>query len=481
MLKNKITMLMNALGVSNDTLAQYAGFDPTNISRLKNGTRTPSADSATIHRLCDAIEKYAADQDCQNILHSVTQEQPLSVWLFGEDTETTGETFSSSQEYSQTSFHSKLDLVMRLADISNADLGRAANIDPSSISRFRTGHRIPKFNNQIVHTICHILIDRILEKERGNELASLISFPGDPFDSDALYVSFLNWLCELPHDNTQLINELITNLKTFSPMTLPKLPALSDVVSEDILSETVPYYTGRSGLWHAVMRFLGNALISGTDRLFLYSDEPMSWLTEDPDFHSKWLVLMALCIQKGIHIHIIHNIDRNIPEMVQAIQSWMPLYLSGMVTSYCNIKTLGNRFCHTVFLCPSKFCIGTFSAAEDGEDYRIWDFYTDDAHVGYYDHIFQTLLRSSSPLVTISQMPQHATSQNIMFPSPKIPPERPDDDEQGIIYQDVSIRIDHVSVTVTQLASSHISFTFSHPFMVNAFQEFVYDINHRDG
>ncbi len=64
MMKDKFNELLDTLDIKKTSnLAVYAGFDRTNISRLKNGSRTPSATSPTIKKLVTGIYLYADDNN----------------------------------------------------------------------------------------------------------------------------------------------------------------------------------------------------------------------------------------------------------------------------------------------------------------------------------------------------------------------------------------------------------------------------------
>ena len=60
--------------------------------------------------------------------------------------------------------------------------------------------------------------------------------------------------------------------------------------------------------------------------LYLFSDQNIDWITADKAFQQKWMSLMIQCVTSGVKIHIIHNIERNLTEIGEAIRSWLPLY-----------------------------------------------------------------------------------------------------------------------------------------------------------
>lgn len=66
---------------------------------------------------------------------------------------------------------------------------------------------------------------------------------------------------------------------------------------------------------------------------------------------------MIQCVTSGVKIHIIHNIERNLVEIGEAIRSWLPLYPSGQIESFYLDGQKNTIFSTTLFLCPGYACI----------------------------------------------------------------------------------------------------------------------------
>ena len=41
-----------------------------------------------------------------------------------------------------------------------------------------------------------------------------------------------------------------------------------------------------------------------------------------------------MCLKKGLHLNIIHNLDRPFNEMMLGLESWVPIYMTGQVSPY---------------------------------------------------------------------------------------------------------------------------------------------------
>ena len=108
------------------------------------------------------------------------------------------------------------------------------------------------------------------------------------------------------------------------------LPTDADAVSANVL----PFY-GNEGKRAAVELFLSRLCATGRSHtLLLYSDEDMSWLYEDAAFRSRWAALLVRILTLGGSIKMIHTVSRNATELLEAVQSWLPVYLVGRIEPY---------------------------------------------------------------------------------------------------------------------------------------------------
>ena len=53
----------------------------------------------------------------------------------------------------------------------------------------------------------------------------------------------------------------------------------------------------------------------------MYSDMPMAEMAKDLDFAKKWMFGMAMLLKKGLHINIVHNLDRSLDELILGLES----------------------------------------------------------------------------------------------------------------------------------------------------------------
>ncbi len=420
---NELLKILDIKKTSN--LAVYAGFDRTNISRIKNGSRIPSASSPTIKKLVQGIYLYADDNNkldrlCGLIGISTDSSrdticQALHLWLYPEisvnDSHRKKNTASKSKRTVPSSSESKpafsgtarfsdrLNSVMLLTGYTNSMLSQLISVDASLISRYRSGTRSPRTNPGIALKLSEALWDKIIRNDAKEELAAIMSLPAESVDETV----FSEWLCEIGSplkSDVSAAESLLKAFESYSVETGIKLPSFEEAADKTALEDRTDVYYGYSGLRRSIIRFLGNAVNEGASRLLLYSDQTMDWMLSDEDFRLKWASLMSECVKRGIRIDIIHNIDRRLEEMNNAIIGWLPLYLSGMIRSFYCIKPSGARFSHTLFLCPGHFCIKACHTLGSEENGR-YSFFTSQKDLAFCLEEFNRLMDNSRPLVNI--------------------------------------------------------------------------------
>ncbi|MCR5106567.1 MAG: hypothetical protein K6B28_00230, partial [Lachnospiraceae bacterium] len=427
MLSENLNLLLNTIGASNVTIADYAGFDRTNISRIRSGKRTPAQSSSTTGKLVEGIYLFLDDRNELSKLCSITGTVPgssaeaikseLTEWLYRDTTETsfTKDTVTTNDKKNNRTkkyltFSERLDAVMTLTDLTNIRLSQLIHIDTSLISRYRNGMRSPQNNPDIAKLLSHTLYERIIKRDLLKEISLIMEI----HEEDIYEELFHLWLYDNKdiHDNVIfLANQLLESFDSL-PTVLDKEQSFGNAEIPFIPKDSRQKYTGNKGLCDAVLRFLHSVLLNNTKELFLYSDEDQSWLMSDRSFLGKWASLMRNCVNNGTNIYIIHNIDRGPEELSQAITSWLPLYLSGRIESFYFRKSDNNRFSHTFFLAPGLACIEGFHVAGT-ESEGIYNYYTDHNDLKILENEFAKMMTHAKKLVSFSPL-EPETDSSVM-------------------------------------------------------------------
>lgn len=299
-------------------------------------------------------------------------------------------------------FYEKFNLLMNLLNIPNNKLAKALSVDPSLISRWRSGSRDPVKNTTYVALISQYLVTHANDKECLYELIRIPSISS----SEELTEALNEWLV-LDHINdSSFVSNFLSHL---THSTFPKpLPFMSEIIEDKPSGKklSVEVFHGNEGKRKGVIRFLSAVITSSKPcDLLLYSDEPMKWLLEDNDFLTKWGMLLNQVIAKGHRIKIIHTIARNSNELIAAIDRWLPLYLTGSIEPYYYPNYQEALFKRTMFIAPGVGAL-TSSAIVDVESMEQL-YYHDANMIAILQKEFDAYLHLCRPLMRIF------TEQNI--------------------------------------------------------------------
>lgn len=264
-------------------------------------------------------------------------------------------------------FNEKLDYIMNLTEVTNSSLARVALLDPSYISRLRRGKRkLPNKQNflaSIVEYFSNIIEKNEKMKEDFLNVISLYYSP-EIINNFELSEIMYEWLAIETNDS--VLNSL--KLMSFSE---------KKVKRNEIANSACHFYYGSEGKREASIRFLNDILSSeNPTTIYLYSEESMKWFYEDPIFNIEISSLLKALLSKNYKIKIIHNVDRDLNELSQALNIWIPVYLSGKIESYYYPLIRDDIYRRTLFIAPGISAISSISVKDKLED--MMSLYTSD-------------------------------------------------------------------------------------------------------
>lgn len=413
MITERIALIFRVLGCSSSDVARFAGCSPSYISLLRSGKRALNPESPSTKLLSRGIFKFAESYSlldklamiCQaNDVSEATLTSIIASWIFQEGEiaylQTTPWPEQSRRRKSASLFGDRLNSTMNVLNLSNANLAKHIHVDDSHISRFRNGLRSPLSNPTLKQTLAEFLFCRAAEKGKLPMMSELMNVNPETLAGNAGLDVFCNWLfSEKGETEASAVGNLLRSIGAFSAGTSMKLEDPYAIPTEALLEKQESVYWGSDGLQKAVIRFL---LESGkkASELCLYSDENMKWLTSNPEYLRKWAALMSICIRNGASIKIIHNIDRNASEMLEAINNWLPLYMTGRIESHAYPKRGDMRFSHTLFLCTGTAAVSGFHV-RGAEDNGYYEYISDSRMRLALEREYNALWSRSEPLIRI--------------------------------------------------------------------------------
>ena len=167
---------------SSKELAEASGLSEGTISRYRKGYRVPGIDSEQLKSLATGLHSLLSDKDVK-----LSEEEIL---------ETLIDSIGNGLSISFDAYIQNLKLLLKSFEISNNELGRKLNYDPSYISRILSGQRRPgdiiKFTEDVAAYIAYQKADEVRPP-------SLSDFFGcdekDISTADGLKKQIEKWLC----------------------------------------------------------------------------------------------------------------------------------------------------------------------------------------------------------------------------------------------------------------------------------------------
>lgn len=249
----------------------------------------------------------------------------------------------------------KLDFLMKLTDTQNSTLGKVLNFDASYISRIRNGKRgVPK-HQPFIEPAAAYFAHRIRKSYQQHVAAEMICpshiWPQTEEDARLLLIA---WLSEGQQDANDPVHRLLSGISDSGTQMIEQLSPLPQTAFTGDMS----FFYGNEGKRKGVELFLSRLCMPGTPQtLLLYSDEDMSWLYEDAHFAKTWASLLVRLISQGCRIKIIHTISRDINDMLEAIQKWIPLYMTGAIEPYFYPKIRDDVYHRTLFIAHDQMAL----------------------------------------------------------------------------------------------------------------------------
>lgn len=296
-------------------------------------------------------------------------------------------------------FCEKLDKLMTIAGVLNSRLAKALNVDTSLISRFRTGARKPSLSSDYYKNIAQYFVERSTMNYQRSALFELlqITYDENKNNADFLKNALTKWLTEENSDADRAFDSLLSKISDFEV----KAPVISGFSVDTGKVVNARSYYGIEGKRKAVIQFLVQILKNEKPcTLFLYSDECIDWITEDEAYRQKWSLLLANVLMKGNRIKIIHTINRDLCEMIAAIESWLPLYITGSIEPYYYPKYCPGIFRRTIFIAENTIALTSQSiVSSEAKSANI--IYTDKKMLNALTIEFNAYLDLCKPLMQI--------------------------------------------------------------------------------
>ena len=386
--KNLLNIYLQELNCTPKQLSKVSGLSQTVISRYRNGERIPLKDSKQLTKLITALFNIAQENNkTQYTLDRISNDFNSTL---------------SSDDFDYTTFSNKLNTLITLLNINTNEMAKYIVFDASHISRIKNGKAKPSNPVEFSNKICSYIFNKCNNVDTINRIATIIDNEKNKLTSENLYNTLLTWLTSETTPTKNNVSDFLYNLDTFD------LEDYIKVIKFDKLKvPSIPFYKAKTKHYYGIEEmkegelnfFKATVLAKSKEDIFMCSHMPMEDMAKDTEFGKKWMLAIAMCLKKGHHINIIHNVDRPFNEMMLGLESWIPIYMTGQVSPYYLKDIKNSIYNHLDYVSGTSALTG--ECIKGYHNKGMYYLTTNKNEVKYYREKSDLLLKKAKPLMEI--------------------------------------------------------------------------------
>lgn len=386
--KEVLNEYLKELNCSSKKLSNESGLSESVISRYRSGERTPVKNSEQLNKLTKALFNIAKDNGKNKYTFDKIESDFNSTL--------------ASDNFDYTTFSNNLNTLITSLNINTHEMSKYIVFDASHISRIRYGKAKPSNPVEFSNKICSYILNRYKNPDDINNLMMIIGCKKSDLSNEKIYSTLFNWLTSEIVPVKNQISDFLHHLDSFN------LDDYIKVIKFDELKvPCIPFYKAKTKHYYGIEEmkqgelnfFKGTVLSKSKEDIFMCSDMPMEDMAKDIDFGKKWMFAIAMCLKKGHHLNIIHNLDRPFNEMMLGLESWIPIYMTGQISPYYLSNLKNNIYNHLNYVSAaatlSGECINGF------HNKGMYYLTTNKNEIEYYKEKSDLLLKKAKPLMEI--------------------------------------------------------------------------------
>ncbi len=252
-------------------------------------------------------------------------------------------------------FYEKLSFLLDLTSTSNRVLAQAIHVDPSLISRLRTGKRNLPQNQKYTKPMALYFARHCTTDYQHQALFEMlavkqVSILNTEHLSDIIYY----WLCGET-------DEVSRFMRTFGRLNLEETYTGIEKSDDHINTGNSVYYgnEGKRAAARAAYQHLQSLEKPGL--IFIFTDENDTWISQDYEFSctlQKWGLDL---IHRGFKFCHIAPPVTLINEAFESLTRWMPLYMTGQTTVYFYPRLRDTVHRRTIVVMPQEIALTSSS------------------------------------------------------------------------------------------------------------------------
>ena len=384
--KNRLNEYLNNINCSSKELSIKSNVSESVISRYRNGDRTPKIDSKQLKDIAAAIECIIKEKNIEEYLNTNILFE-LSNAIKEMDT------------FNYDSFSNNLNELITTLKININEMSKYIMFDSSHISRIKNGKTRPSDPILFANRICNYITSKYNSLEYYKTLSLLLD---KDVNENNIYDLICNYLTNDTNNNKNYIGDFLNNLNNFNLNDYIK-----DIKFDELKVPNIPFYKAKTKNYYGLEEmknaeidfFKATVLTKNNEDIFMCSDMPMEDMAKDIEFGKKWMFGVAMCLKKGLHLNIIHNLDRPFNEMMLGLESWIPIYMTGQISPYYLKETKNSIYGHLNYTSGKYILYG--ECIKDNHDKGKYYLTSDNKEVKYYKEKASYILKKANSLMDI--------------------------------------------------------------------------------
>lgn len=288
-------------------------------------------------------------------------------------------------------------------------LAKELQVDPSLVSRLRTGARGVPRNREYIKVMSIYFSKRCTAEYQRQALSEMLGIRlvftmKDEQLSEILYY----WLCDD-------IDEVDHFMRTFETIKINSSVDTKQNINPCSLNIGNSVYYGNAGKRAAAQAVYQHLLSLKTPyTIFMFADESDDWIVEDYSFSSSlkdWALNLIYC---GFKICQIIPPITSSDQALETLIRWIPLYMTGQVTAYFYPRIRDSVHRRSLFVVPGEVGIVSNSMAGRRDSYSI--FLTSDNRLTQaYETEFKDYLSMCYPMLNVYRLPDKLIQCFVQF------------------------------------------------------------------
>lgn len=442
-------------------LVEASGLSPAAISRYINGERIPNYNSKEYNNLLNGL-----------IL--IAKKKKKNVKNIKED-------FIASYGNNIVDFNIVRENLNNLIKLLNLNISKLANktgFDSSYISKICSGNRTPSNKEEFVELIAKSILELSFNSNEPKKilLESLNIDLNYKQDDEEQILKLKDYLFTNHAEDLSSVGEFLSKLDDFNLGEFIKTIHFDELKIPSIpfqFSVSKNYY-GIKEMRNGELDFFKQTVLSKTkEPIFMYNDMSMEEMAKDVDFGKKWMFAIAMSLKKGLHLNIIHNLNRPFNELMLGLESWIPIYMTGQVSPYFFKTPTNEIFNHTLYVSEVASLVGEgINGNRNNAKYYLTNKKNE---LPFYQTMAKDCLKKASPLMDIY------TNDNLDKFDLFIKNEKKNKENKIVENKNLNNTFKNISFTIcknnwvaiSKQLEPTIHFVIHHPILCSAIENFI--------